>query len=167
MRRAYETLLRLYPRDFRAAFTSEMLTAFDSSAAERRSEGQFAYIRLAVAELAGLVMGAGKEWIAKLTTDSSVRGRTLPDRLMMRPPGVPWEAYYGGELLNQPAGALPSEVIEAQRHTELLVKRIVHAIAHHDFEGARNYSYQERQARENLRLMREKYRCSSDTWRSA
>src|SRR5579864_2786367 len=96
MRRAYGTLLRLYPRDFRAVFTSEMLMAFESSIAERRAQGQSAYIRFAMRELAGLMIGAFAEWIAKLRTDSSLRGRSLPDRLMMRPPGVPWEAYYGG-----------------------------------------------------------------------
>lgn len=167
MRRAYELLLRLYPRDFRASFTSEMLTAFDIAAGDRRTQGQSAYIRFALMELIGVVMGAGKEWLAKLSTDSSLRARSLPDRLMMRPPGVPWEAYYGDALVDQPESGLRLELIEAQRDTQLLVGRIVHSIAHHDFEGARTYSYQERQARENLKLLREKYKCSSDTWPSA
>jgi hypothetical protein len=167
MRRAYQTLLWLYPRDFRASFASEMLAAFDSSATEHRSQGQSVYVQFALVELIGVLIGAGKEWVAKLTTDRSLRGRSLPDRLMMRPPGVPWEAYYGSALVDQPPVALPHELIEAQRSTDLLVRRIVQAIAHHDFEGARTYSYQERQARENLRILREKYKCSSDTWRSA
>src|SRR5271166_5286173 len=143
MRRVYKTFLRLYPRDFRDSFTSETLTAFHSSATERRSQGRFVYIRFALAELIGVLMGAGLEWVAKLTTDRSLRGRTLPDRLMMRPPGVPWEAYYGDALVERPPNTLPCELIEAQRSTDLLVKRIVHAIAHHDFEGARKYSSQE------------------------
>jgi hypothetical protein len=144
-----------------------MLMAFDIAAGDRRKQGQSAYIRFALTELFGVVMGAGKEWLAKFSTDSSLRGRSLPDRLMMRPPGVPWEAYYGDALVDQPESGLPFELIEAQRNTQLLVGRIVHSIAHHDFEGARTYSYQERQARENLRLLREKYKCSSDTWPSA
>jgi len=167
MRRMYETLLQLYPRDFRASFTSEMLRAFDSAAGDHRAHWQSAYIRFALLELIGVAMGAGKEWIAKLSTDSSLRGRSLPDRLMMRPPGVPWEAYYGDALVNSSESATPYEVMEAQQRAELLVERIVHAIARHDFEGARTYSYQEHQARENLRLLREKYKCSSDTWPSA
>jgi hypothetical protein len=166
MRRAYGLLLLLYPRDFKAAFGSEMLTAFESSVAERRAQWRALYT-FAFRELIGLIIGAIAEWIAKLTTDSSLRGRSLPDRLMMRPPGVPWEAYYGGTLVDATESALPHEVMEAQRRTELLVKRIVHAIAHHDFEGARTYSDQERQARTDLRLSREKYKCSSDTWRPA
>ena len=166
MRRAYEILLLLYPRDFRSSFGSEMLAAFESSAVEPRAQGRTVY-SFALKELIGLMIGAFAEWIAKLTTDSCLRGRSLPDPVMMRPPGVPWEAYYGSALVDATENALPHEVMEAQRRTELLVKRIVHAIAHHDFEGARTYSYQERQAREDLRLLREKYKCSSDTWRSA
>jgi hypothetical protein len=163
----YARLLQLYPRDFRASFTSEMLTAFEKAAADRRAQGRAAYIRFAIKELIGVGMGAAAEWTAKLTTDRSLRARSLPDRLMMRPPGVPWEAYFGDALADAPARTLPYELMQAQRHTEFLVQRIVHAIAHHDFEGARAYSYQERQARENLRMLREKYECSSDTWRSA
>lgn len=52
---------------------------------------------------------------------------------------------------------LPTEVVEAQIRTTLLVDRIVHAIAHHDFEGARTYSLEESKAREHLRLLRERY----------
>ena len=159
MRQAYATLLRLYPRDFRALFAAEMLAAFESTAEEQRACGRTAFARFAVTELAGLLIACGVEWVAKLTTDSSVRGRYLPDRLMMRPPGVAWEVHYG------PAPAtIPDELTEAQNRTDYLVNRIVHAIANHDFESARTYSYEERKAREKLRLMREKYQCSWDTW---
>jgi hypothetical protein len=34
---------------------------------------------------------------------------------------------------------------------------MVHAIANHDFEGARKYARQEREARETLLELREKY----------
>ena len=139
--RAYRFLLRLYPRDYRARFAAEMLAAFELAAEERRGLG------FVLAELAGLLAGAGSEWIAKLTSDRSIRGRLLPDRLRMRPPGVPWEVHYSGAF----------EVEVAERNVELLVVRTVHAIAHHDFEGARNYSRQERKERDNLRLLRQKY----------
>ena len=68
MERAYRALLKLYPYDFRAAFG---------------------------AELASLVTGAAAEWIAKLTSDSFVRARSLPDRRMMRPAGMPRELWFG------------------------------------------------------------------------
>jgi uncharacterized membrane protein YbaN (DUF454 family) len=58
-------------------FGAEMLAAFGRVDAERRG-----------AKLAGLLTGATAEWIAKLTSDSSVRGRSLPDLRMMRPAGM-------------------------------------------------------------------------------
>lgn len=82
--KAYGILLRLYPHDFRARFAAEMLITFERAAEERGL----------VAELIGLIIGAGREWIAKLTTDRSVRGRCLPDLRMMRPPGVPREVWF-------------------------------------------------------------------------
>ena len=109
MRRAYEILLLLYPRDFRSSFGSEMLAAFESSAVEPRAQGRTVY-SFALKELIGLMIGAFAEWIAKLTTDSCLRGRSLPDRLMMRPPGVPWEAYYGSALADATESAMPHEV---------------------------------------------------------
>jgi hypothetical protein len=155
MKRAYELLLRLYPRDYRAMFATAMLSAFEDASAERRGQGWRVYAPFAIAELMGLAMGAGIEWIAKLTTDASVRGRSLPDRLLMRPPEVSWDAHFAGEFLN-----VPEEVSKARERTELLVNSMVHAISHRDFQGARRYSDEERQARENLRVLREKYRIS-------
>lgn len=152
MNRVYELLLRLYPRDYRAMVATEMVSAFREASAEHRRQGRGAYARFTIAELMGLTMGAGVEWIAKLTTDSSVRGRYLPDRLLMRPPGVSWEAHYAGAFPN-----VPEELSKAQERTEHLVQRMVHAISHHDFQGARRYSDEERQARENLRVLRRKY----------
>lgn len=138
--RAYEVLLRLYPRDHRALFAGEMLVAFQTGAEERQGQGSQAYLRFVFSELASLLAGAVAEWIAKGTTDSTIRGRCLPDRLKMRPPGVPWEVHYG------------------EARAEFLVERTIYAISHHDFPGARRYSGEERQAREKLRLLREKYR---------
>ncbi len=144
MKRVYEFLLRLYPRDYRAVFAKEMSNAFEQGLAERRDQGWGAAWRFALAELVGLTIGAGIEWIAKLSTDSSVRGRSLPDRQL--------SAHYAGAFPN-----FPEEVSKAQERTELLVKRIVHAISHHDYVGARRYSDEERIARENLRVLRRKY----------
>jgi len=152
MKRPYEILLRLYPRDYRARFGSEMSNAFEEAASDRRQLGGSVYARFVIAELVGLMIGAGIEWIVKLTTDASVRGRSLPDLLLMRPPGVSWEAHYRGARLH-----LPEEVSKAQQQTEVLVERMVHAIAQHDYPGARRYSDQKRQARENLRTLRQKY----------
>jgi hypothetical protein len=85
MKRAYRMLLKLYPYDFRAAFAAEMLAAFAWVDADRRG-----------AELAGLVTGAATEWIVKLTSGRSVRGRILPDLRKMRPAGMPRELWFAG-----------------------------------------------------------------------
>lgn len=89
MRRAYRIILRLYPWDYRATFGVEMLSTF-----ERRVEQRGGSWRFAVVELAALAIGAGREWIAKLTTDPIVRGRALPDVRMMRPPGISREIWF-------------------------------------------------------------------------
>lgn len=96
MTRVYETLLRLYPADYKAAFAAEMVNVFERAAHKSRKQGWSSYIRFPAAELSGLIRGACREWIAKLTTDSSVRGRCLPDLRMMRPPGVPRELWFAG-----------------------------------------------------------------------
>jgi len=157
LERAYRNLLRLYPNDYRALFAAEMQTTFNQAAAERRRQPRLAFIRFLLREFIDLVSGAGAEWIAKLTTDSSVRGRCLPDLRMMRPPGVPRELWFAGTCLNVSQAALPHEVIEAQDRIAMLIDRMVHAIANHDFPGARRYSFEERQARVELRRLREKY----------
>ncbi len=47
--------------------------------------------------------------------------------------------------------------MKAQDRISMLIHRTVYAIAHHDFPGARCYSYEERQARHELHQLREKY----------
>ena len=89
--RAYRAVLRLYPRDYRIAFAAEMVVAFESGAAERRNAG---FVTFAFAELTGALAGAATEWIAKRASNPAVRGRSLPDALLMRPPGVSWDAWY-------------------------------------------------------------------------
>jgi hypothetical protein len=84
VRRTYRVLLRLYPFDFRAAFAAEMWVSFARADAAPRG-----------VEPIGLLAGAAAEWIAKLTSDKSVRGRALPDLRMMRPAGMPRELWFG------------------------------------------------------------------------
>ena len=141
MRTVYRFFLRLYPRDFRALFAGEMQRTFEIACDEGRASG--------VRECLGLVTGAFAEWRAKVTTDIAIRGRVLPDRLLMRPPGVSWEVHY--------AGGFPAELVEAERRTEFLVSCIVQAIAHHRWQDARRFDIEERKARENLGVLRRKY----------
>lgn len=167
---AYRTLLRLYPSDYRALFALEMQNAFERAEKEHRLSGRPVFIRFLLGELVGLLSGVGSEWIAKLTTDSSVRGRCLPDLRMMRPASVPRELWFAGAYKGQVQGSLPDEVLTAQARVSMLIERMVHAIANHDFPGARRYSYEERLARKELRRLRQKHDiadsgdggCSSD-----
>ena len=154
---AYRTLLRLYPDDYRALFALEMQNAFDRAAEERRLLGRLVFIRFLLGEFVGLLSGIAGEWIAKLTTDSSVRGRCLPDLRMMRPPGISRELWFTGAYQSHAQGSLPAEVLEAEARVSTLIQRIVNAIANHDFPGARRYSYEERVARGELRRLRQKY----------
>src|SRR5215471_4479797 len=87
--RTYDILLQLYPQDYRDLFASEMLTAFGQAVKEQQRQG------FLLREFIDLFVGAGAEWIAKLTTDSATRGRCLPDLRMLRPPGVPREIWFG------------------------------------------------------------------------
>lgn len=128
LRTVYAALLRLYPGDHRELFAAEMLRVFDEAAAERRRRGWIVFVRFAIEELLGIVIGAGLQWIAKFSRGAGVRQSTLPQ-----------------------------EVIEAQERVQLTVDRVVYAIANHQFEKARLYSDEERRERENLRLVREKY----------
>ena len=135
MRRLYKWLLRFYPQDYRAAFASQMLATFDQSAAERRRRGWGAYIWFALCELLGMVTGAVREWIAKRASPAIVREGALADL---------------GERL-------PSPVTVAEQRIAALRKLMTHAIANHDFAGARRYSYEELREQENLRVLREGY----------
>ena len=52
---------------------------------------------------------------------------------------------------------LPEELADIQKRIKFIVHRMENAIANHEFEKARFYSDEERQERENLRALREKY----------
>ena len=133
MQRIFELLLRLYPADYRAVFGAEMLSTFDRTTVNRHGR------RFLLQELAGLLTGAGREWAAKLTTSAAERERFL------------------SQTRGECACALPVDVVEAQRRIAVLIERMVYAIAHHDFAGARKYSCEEREEREKLRVLRGKY----------
>ncbi len=140
----YSTLLRLYPADYKARFAGEMRCAFEQAAIERGGRNRAAWSRFVFSEFAGLVAGAGVEWIAKLTTGSAVRGRSLPDLRIMRPAGVSREDWFAD---------FPDEQAAAERRVRLALEGMVHAIAHHQFEQASRFSAEEIEAREALRLL--------------
>jgi hypothetical protein len=120
-------LLRLYPARFRAILGAEMLVVCERSA---REPGHL------LRELLGLFRGAGTEWRVKWTSRDYL-------------------AVSEAAQTNQ--AALPDEIQNAEKYLEITLGQMVHAIAHHQFERARRLSNAERNARENLRLLRERY----------
>jgi len=89
--RVYRAALRLYPADYRLRFAAEMHATFREALAERRQR-----VRFTIAECGSVVLGAGREWLSKLTTDAATRGRCLPDCRLMRPVGVTPQEWAAG-----------------------------------------------------------------------
>jgi hypothetical protein len=114
-----------------------MQHAFEQAAEERHLQSGPVFVRFLLGEFIDLLIGAGAEWIAKLTTNSSVRSAATS--------------------LNAGRTSLPDEVMEARDRRSMLVDLLVHAIANHDFPAARRFSIEESHAREELRRLREKY----------
>ena len=90
----YRALLSLYPWDYATAFSEDMEMAFEEACEEQERRGRWHFVRFATSELSSLVWGLGKEWLAKLTTEESVRGRSLPDLRRMRPVGITQEVWF-------------------------------------------------------------------------
>jgi hypothetical protein len=134
MRRAYRFCLLLYPRQRRDQFAEEMLGVFDEAFAERRAQGWAWSVRFAFAEFTGLVAGAAEAWLG---------------------------AKPAAEVRTAASSNLPPELAEAQQRVDANIAGMVHAIAHHQFERARNHSDAERRDRECLRVLREKYGMNS------
>jgi ATP-dependent Clp protease ATP-binding subunit ClpC len=80
-----------------------------------------------------------------------IRGRALPGNAV----DVIDEAGAG---LGMHHPALPQEVAELRKRVKFIVHRMEGAVANHELEKASFYSDEERKERENLRLLREKYK---------
>ncbi len=93
--RGYAVLLRLYPMDYQVLFGAEMANAFAAAAADHRARGRAVFARFIVGEGLGVTASLASEWFAKWTSDRSIRGRYMPDRRTMRPPGVSKRDHYG------------------------------------------------------------------------
>ena len=132
MKRAYKFLLLLYPREHRDRFAAEMTGVFEEACADRRARGWGWYVRFAFGEVNGLVAGAAYAWLGRESTPA-------------------------GSVPSAAPNSLPRELADAQRLVDSRIAGMVQAIANHQFEHARLYSDEERQARAKLRVLREKY----------
>jgi len=70
----------------------------------------------------------------------------------MRPVGVPRELWFAS-----PRQSVPNEIAEAEKRVESCLRKMEHAIANHDFPGARFYSDEDLKARDHLRRLRAKH----------
>lgn len=132
MRRTYKFILLLYPRGYRDQFAEEMTGVFEEASQESRAQGWAWQVRFAFAEIAGLIGGAAGAWLPRQSA-APIPAQTPAGRWM------------------------PQELAEAQQRVDANVAAMVHAIANHEFEKARVLANQEREAREKLRLLREKF----------
>ncbi len=128
MKRIFSLLLRLYPRDYRVEFGSEMTSTFEQAASDRRRRGRTALLRFLIVETAGALAGAVRERFARPAQR-----------------GVPLDEVF------------PDEILEARRRVDATLRQMMDAIASHRFERARSLSNEERRERENLRRLYEKY----------
>jgi hypothetical protein len=126
----FRILLRLYPRGHRDLLGAEMQAVFEQGGREHRGMGAAAYGRFLVAELVGLLLGA-------------VNARFAGPVPIDAPPMV--------------ASDLPKEVLEAQNRVAVNLNRMLSAIAHREFVQARVYSDEDRKARQDLRMVLDKY----------
>jgi hypothetical protein len=88
-------------------------------------------------EFVGLIAGAVSAWTGRLS-------RTAGPAVVTAGASV------------SPSG-LPDDMVQAQQRVDALVSGMVEAIAHHQFEKARLYSGQERDARAELREIRRRH----------
>jgi hypothetical protein len=139
MRRAYEAMLLLYPRDYARLFADEMLAVFDQGAVEQSKRGRWALLRFAVNEMKDLLVGAGAEWISKLSNSSA------------------YMYEYGGANQRVAGDEGVDNLSAAQERVDLILRRMEYAIAHHQFQKARWYSDLEQIERAKLRAMQERY----------
>ena len=125
--RAYSMGLVLYPADFRAQFSAEMVAVFEQAVAQSCGRGGTRVLLFFVKEILGLLVGAARE---RLFDDGAIRVQHDPP--------------------------LPSDLAGAERYLEFVSRRLTRAIANHEFSSARYYDQQERNARALLVELRAK-----------
>jgi hypothetical protein len=126
---AYRCLLLLYPAKFRQQFSEEMISVFEQRAGEPFASRKFASFAFLLREFSSIVKGAYVMWLSKV----------LPiDRKGSR-----------ADSATTAAPVLTATEVATQR--EGAIKKMVTAIAEHDFVGARRYSEEEARLKARLR----------------
>jgi hypothetical protein len=141
VKRVYGVFLSLYPREYRELFGPEVLNVFAQAAEEHRARGLGVWAWFIVAELSGAVISAGSHWVDR-----------FPARRNSAAP----------EFAGATGARLFSVVQEAQNRVDLNLRRMEHAIAHHNFVAARAYSIEDLKARDDLRKLRDRFGFDDD-----
>jgi hypothetical protein len=141
MRKIYGVFLRLYPREYRDLFGPEVLNVFAEAANEHRARGWGVWAWFLVTELSGAVVSAASHWVDRFSTR---RRAEIP------------------EAAGNRSGLFSDALREAQNRIQFNLRRMEHAIAHHDFAAARAYSIEDLKAREDLRRLRDRYGFGDD-----
>jgi len=136
MKRVYGAFLRLYPREYRDLFGPEVPSVFAQAAREQRERGWSVWAWFMVSELSGAVVSAAGHWMDRFST----RYRAV-----------------GPEVAGARRRGLFGALDEAQNRIDANLRRMEHAIAHHDFVAARAYSIEDLKAREELRRLRDRF----------
>lgn len=121
----YRGLLLLYPADFRNQFSGEMISVFEQRAGERFADRNSAPVAFFVIEFLSLLKGAFIMWLAETLTQD-------------RNPS--------------PADATDTPTLEElTKLRATAIKKMCASIAEHDFNTARQYSYEEARLKNLLR----------------
>lgn len=121
----YRGLLLLYPADFRHQFSGEMISVFEQRAGERFAYRNSAPVAFFVIEFFSLLKGALIMWLGETRTEH-------PDTSTADAPNTP-------------------TVEELTRQRATAIKQMCASIAEHDFDTARQYSYEETRIKNLLR----------------
>src|SRR5215472_4625499 len=92
---------------------------------------------------------------AVLCANKYIKNRSLPGTAV----DIIDEAGAAAQLQQ---GSLPEEVTEVQKRIRFIAQRMEASIANHEFEKARFYSQEERNERDNLKQLREKYKLNDN-----
>ena len=124
-----------------------------------------ANVENAIKVLAG-IKGAYETFHNVSYTDDAIEHAVLCANKYMKNGSLPATAVdvidAAGAAAQLQQASLPKEVVEVQKRIRFIAKRIEDAIAHSEFEKARFFSQEERNERDNLNQLREKYKLDNN-----
>jgi hypothetical protein len=115
----YRAVLHLYPASFRRQFSEEMICVFEQRAGERFANRKSASVAFLLREFSSVVKGAYIMWWANILRSKPSFSDAVDST------------------------SEPLSVADVARLRDAAIRNMVAAIACHDFNNARRYSYEE------------------------